>query len=127
MADNHLRQQPSEQLLCRFDAIGNDTSKEVTLDDERTSLCMVRKNEKVYAYINSCPHTGSPLNWTGDQFLTRDGEMIQCALHGALFHITDGLCIRGPCLHQRLTAVPIVIRDGDILLAGEEVSPLKHY
>jgi len=131
VTDNHLRQQPAkyaapEQILCRFDAIGDGTSKEVPLDDGRTSLCLVRKNETIYAYVNSCPHTGSPLNWTGDQFLTRDGDMIQCALHGALFRIADGLCVWGPCLHRRLTAVATVIHDGDILLAGEEGSPLEH-
>ena len=131
MSDNHLRQQPAknaapEQKLCRLNAIGDGTSKEVPLDDGRTSICLVRKNETIYAYINSCPHTGSPLNWTGDQFLTRDGDMILCAVHGALFRITDGLCIWGPCLHQRLTAVPIIIRDGHILLASEEGSLLQN-
>lgn len=131
VTDNYLRQQPPkhaapEQLLYRFDAIADGTSKEVPLNDGRTSICLVRKNETVYAYINSCPHTGSPLNWTGDQFLTRDGDLIQCALHGALFRIADGLCVWGPCLHQRLTAVPTVIRDGDILLANEESVPLGH-
>lgn len=45
--------------------------------------------------------------------------MIQCALHGALFHITNGLCMWGPCLHQRLTSVPVVIRDGDIVFLDE--------
>jgi nitrite reductase/ring-hydroxylating ferredoxin subunit len=129
VTDNHLRQRPAkyaapEQILCRFDAIGDGTSKEVPLDNGRTSLCVVRKNETIYAYINSCPHTGSPLNWTGDQFLTRDGDMIQCSLHGALFRIADGLCVWGPCLHQRLTAVPTVIRGGAILLASEEGVPL---
>jgi nitrite reductase/ring-hydroxylating ferredoxin subunit len=129
VTDNHLHQQrpkhsAPEQLLCRFDAIGDGTSKEVHFNDERTSICLVRKNETIYAYINSCPHTGSPLNWMGDQFLTRDGDMIQCSLHGALFRIVDGMCLWGPCLHQRLTAVPTVIRDGDILMAREEVAPL---
>jgi len=131
VSDNHLRQQPAknaapEQKLCRLDAIGDGTSKEVPLDDGRTSICLVRKNETIYAYINSCPHTGSPLNWTGDQFLTRDGDMIQCAVHGALFRITDGLCVWGPCLHQRLTAVATVIHGGDILLAGEDDAQLGH-
>ena len=131
MAYNHLRQQQSkqaapEQLLCRSDAIADGTSKEVPLNDGRASICLVRKNETVYAYINSCPHTGSPLNWTGDQFLTRDGDLIQCALHGALFRIADGLCVWGPCLHQRLSAVPTVIHNGDILLASGQGSPLGH-
>jgi len=131
VTDIHLHQQPaksaaSEQILCRFDAIGDGTSKEVPMDDGHSSVCLVRKNKTIYAYINACPHTGSPLNWTGDQFLTRDGDMIQCAVHGALFRITDGLCVWGPCLHQRLTAVATVIHGSDILLAGEDDAQLGH-
>ena len=108
-----------EHRLCRFDDIVDGTSKEVSLNGHRATLCLVRQNTTVHAYINSCPHTGAPLNWVGDQFLNRDGDMIQCAVHGALFRITDGACIWGPCLHQCLTAVPIIIRDGEILLSGD--------
>ena len=109
----------AELTLCRFDEIIDGASKEVSLNNNHTSLCLVRKGANVFAYANSCPHTGSPLNWIGDQFLARDGDLIQCAVHGALFRITDGLCIWGPCLHQRLTAVPIIIRDGDIILTTD--------
>ncbi len=110
----------AELTLCRLDAIIDGESKEVFLYDDRISLCLVRQGMTVYAYINSCPHTGAPLNWDRDRFLTRDGDMIQCTLHGALFRIGDGLCTWGPCLHQRLTAVPIVIRDGMVILATAE-------
>ena len=106
----------SNRILCRLDEIIDGASKEVTLPDNHTSLCLVRKGMTVHAYVNSCPHTGSPLNWVGDQFLTRDADMIQCAVHGALFRITDGLCLWGPCLHQRLTAVPTIVRDGIVLV-----------
>lgn len=113
-------------VLCRFDDLIDGASKEVSLHDDHSSLCLVRKGTTVFAYVNSCPHTGSPLNWVGDQFLTRNGDMIQCAVHGALFRITDGLCLRGPCLHQRLTAVPTVIRDGKVLLVTGEGALPRH-
>ena len=115
----------SKRVLCRFNEIGEGTSKEVPLSDQRTTLCLVRQNATVYAYVNSCPHTGAPLNWEGNQFLNLEGDMIQCAVHGALFRIHDGLCIWGPCLHQRLTAIPTVIRDDNILLALDEETPLN--
>jgi len=113
------RSAATERTLCSLDEISDGASKEVSLPDDRTTLCLVRRGASIYAYVNSCPHTGSPLNWVGDQFLSRDGDMIQCAVHGALFRITDGLCLWGPCLSQRLSAVPIIVRDGDILLANQ--------
>jgi len=45
------------------------------------------------------------------------------AQHGALFRINDGLCIWGPCLHIRLSTVPVILRDGDIELVGENYTP----
>jgi nitrite reductase/ring-hydroxylating ferredoxin subunit len=112
--------------LCRFDEIGEDTGKEVSLHDDNTSLCLVRKDAAVYAYVNSCPHTGAPLNWAKDRFLSWDGDMIQCAVHGALFRMSDGRCVWGPCLHRRLTPVPTVMRNGDVMLANADASRSRH-
>lgn len=129
--DSHQRPPPSqntplERALCQVDDILEGASKEVSLSDPRTTLCVVRKNAAIYTYINACPHTGAPLNWSGDQFLTRDGDMIQCAIHGALFRITDGVCIWGPCVHRRLQAVPTVIRDNRVMLANDAMLGSPH-
>lgn len=129
--DKHRHPPPSqnaksERALCRVGDILEGASKEVSLSDRRTTLCVVRKDAAIYAYVNACPHTGAPLNWSGDQFLTRDGDMIQCAIHGALFRITDGVCIWGPCLHQRLQAVPTVIADNQVTLADHAELRLLH-
>ena len=120
----HPRNSDAELLLCRLDEIVDGASKELAVPGARSTLCLVREGATVHTYVNACPHTGAPLNWDGDRFLTRDGNMIQCAIHGALFRITDGRCMWGPCLHQRLTAVPTIIRDGVILLANAELSRL---
>jgi nitrite reductase/ring-hydroxylating ferredoxin subunit len=109
-----------EQVLCRIEDVADGDSKEIELSgDGNFTLCLVRRNTVVHAYRNSCPHTGSPLNWTKDKFLSLDGTMIQCALHGALFRIEDGLCTWGPCLNKNLSPVPIEIRNGYIMLKNE--------
>ena len=118
------RNSDAEHLLCRLNEIVDGASKELAVPGTRSTLCLVREGVTVHAYVNACPHTGAPLNWDGDRFLTRDGDMIQCAIHGALFRLTDGRCMWGPCLHQRLTAVPTIIRDGVIVLANAELSRL---
>ena len=79
---------------------------------------LVRRGEEVYAYRNRCPHIGATLEWLPDRFLTADGELIQRGLHGALFVIETGECVRGPCLGQALTPVPVALRAGEVRLAA---------
>ena len=75
---------------------------------------IVNHDGRHYAYVNRCPHAGSPLNWMPDRFLDRDREHILCTAHGALFEIESGLCIAGPCPGASLTTVRAEIRGGDI-------------
>lgn len=81
------------------------------------ALFVVRKGQQVYAYLNSCPHTGVALEWQPDQFLDLENNFIQCALHGALFTVEKGYCVRGPCVGQSLVSLPVsVAANGDIHL-----------
>ena len=121
---NPTRDPSRERILCRLADIADGGSKEMLLrEDSAFSLCLVRQKDTVYAYVNSCPHTGAPLNWGTDKFLNWDGALIQCSFHGAQFRIHDGLCVWGPCLHRRLAAVPVVVRDGEIVLLDEDKIP----
>ena len=43
-----------------------------------------------------------------------DNSFIQCAIHGALFRVRDGLCLRGPCVNQSLQALPVAVREGRV-------------
>lgn len=76
---------------------------------------VVATAEDCFAYRNSCPHTGAPLNWQPDQFLNYENDMIECALHGARFRIEDGYCLHGPCLGQSLQPLPLR-REGALLV-----------
>lgn len=101
--------------LCRFEELADPGSRGFSLPRdgaEPLELFVVRRGDAVYAYRNRCPHTGAPLEWQPDQFLDFDGHYIQCALHGALFGIADGRCLRGPCAGDRLVALPVGVRDG---------------
>ncbi len=106
-----------ERVLCRLDEIAGGGKEAAVPDDDTYTLCLVRQGDKVHAYRNSCPHTGAPLNWGADKFLSLEGTMIQCAVHGALFRIADGMCVWGPCLNRGLTPVAVDIKDGNIVLA----------
>lgn len=76
---------------------------------------VARKGEAVFGYIDSCPHAGSPLANPVGRFLTREGDLILCAAHGALFRIDDGLATSGPCAGKRLDTWPVAVTNGDIV------------
>jgi nitrite reductase/ring-hydroxylating ferredoxin subunit len=102
--------------LCRLDAIDDPGAKGFTLPREPREIFVVRRGGRVWAYINSCPHIGTPLEFRPDQFLTRDRTEILCSTHGARFELTTGHCIAGPCRGKSLTPVAVTMREGWVLL-----------
>jgi nitrite reductase/ring-hydroxylating ferredoxin subunit len=104
--------------LCRLDDLKDPGSRgfPVFLAEEMLDIFVVRQGEHVYGYLNRCPHTRGPLDWLPDQFLDLACEYIQCATHGALFRIADGLCVYGPCAGDRLTPVPTAVEAGEVVL-----------
>ena len=111
---------PEQRALCAVTDISDGEAKGfVAVAGGFTGLFAVRQGDLVYVYVNACPHIGTPLDWTPDRFLSRDGRRIVCATHGAEFAIPDGVCLRGPCLGDRLEAVPIEIRDGTVFVPAD--------
>lgn len=100
------------KLELRADDISEGGSK--GFKHNNINIFAVKKNGKVFVYINNCPHVYTELNWEADKFLDGSNSMIQCANHGALFVIESGKCVSGPCNGKKLTAVPFDIIDGVI-------------
>lgn len=75
---------------------------------------VVRTEDGVRAYVNSCPHTGGCLDWAPHRFLTKDHSRIMCARHGAIFRKEDGHCEMGPCVGQELTPLVVEVVDGEV-------------
>lgn len=78
---------------------------------------VVRQGEAVRGYVDSCPHAGWPLAMFDDRYLTRSGDRLLCAGHGALFRLEDGVCTSGPCAGEALTPWPVAVRDGRVQTA----------
>lgn len=106
------------KLLCRLADVPEGSSRGFSINTPSgyQDIFLVYKNGQLFAYRNSCPHTGAPLDWVPDQFLDRDGELIQCATHDALFRIEDGHCVEGPCVGTALSTVPVEISNDGIFL-----------
>ena len=107
--------QGKTRALCRLADIPDNGAKGFPGAEGRfTGLVAIRQGAEVYVYENSCPHIGTPLDWTPDRFLSVDGQFIICATHGAEFTISSGTCISGPCKGDRLTSINVEVRNGVI-------------
>jgi len=108
-------------LICRLDTLADPGSYGFCVDREGESVegFVVRRDGEIFAYRNSCPHTGSPLDWVEHQFLDIDGTLIQCAVHDARFLIDTGECVLGPCPGASLEPLSIRIEDEKIYLMGD--------
>ena len=111
---------PHLLALCRLDEIpdGGATAVDAMLADGTESLILLRHGEQVDGYLNVCPHTGRRLDYVSGKFLLKNGTLI-CAVHGATFNQTDGLCIAGPCRGEHLRPVAVRVQSGAIHLAED--------
>ncbi len=105
-------------LICALDRLSDPGSYGFSLDcgEKRIDGFVVRRDGEFYAYRNSCPHTGSPLDWVEHQFLDLEGALIQCAVHDARFLIETGECVVGPCPGQSLEPLDIEVDSENVYL-----------
>ena len=107
--------------LCRLDEIPDGQARGFLLRDaagREVRIFAVRRGGSAWAYVNRCPHRGTPLDWQPDRFLDATGEHLICATHGALFRPDDGVCVAGPCLGDELTRLAAWVVDGVVRLDG---------
>ena len=74
----------------------------------------LRFEGRVVAYMNRCAHVPTEMDWQPGEFLDADRRFILCSMHGAVYEPTSGQCIAGPCAGQRLMAVDVVERGGQV-------------
>lgn len=106
--------QPLKHKICHINDIEEGKAKGFEIEGK--AIFLVKRNDTIYGYANACPHLGVELEWTEDEFLDADGELIRCHLHGALFNIEDGYCINGPCEGEKLQPLQLTIESSAIYL-----------
>jgi nitrite reductase/ring-hydroxylating ferredoxin subunit len=107
--------------LCRADEIADGAARGFAIGSGRLRIFVARRGERLYGYVNRCPHVGTPLDWAPDEFFDRERRHLVCATHGALFRVEDGECIAGPCQGDRLEPFPIAVREG-VVFAFDELA-----
>jgi len=100
-------------VVCRVDEVAEGQGRAFIVGEghSRRDILVVCSGGELYAYINSCPHQGTPLETFPDKFLSEDGSLLVCSTHGARFRVADGACISGPCLGKNLAPVAYEICD----------------
>ena len=107
-------------VLARVDEIPEPGALSVVIGagPARCDIVICRHGGVLRAYLNSCPHAGTPLEGFDGRFLDReDAALMVCSTHGARFRVGDGVCIRGPCRGASLKAVAISVEDGIVTVA----------
>ena len=106
------------EILCRAADIAEGRARSFIIGEgaHRRDIVVVHKHGRLFAYVNSCPHQGTPLETFPDKFLNEDGTLFVCSTHGARFRVEDGHCLSGPCEGKSMASIAVSINDGRIEL-----------
>lgn len=93
--------------------------KEIVFGEGRDvfRVVVIRLGVRLLAFHNCCPHFSLPLNYEPDCFHVFGGDLLMCAHHTAIFRLSDGRCVDGPCTGGQLTAIAISNEGGEIRIA----------
>lgn len=111
----------NQKPLVGLESLADGALAEVVAELEpgqEESLVLFRDGQAVRAWLNVCPHAGRRLDWAPGQFLKSKDGLLVCAAHGASFELAGGGCVGGPCRGASLRAVPVEVREGQVMLAG---------
>ncbi len=83
------------------------------------TILLVRRGARIAGFVNHCPHMGFALDWKPERIGLDDGAFLRCIHHNAVFRVTDGVCVSGPCPGESLTQVALDIVDGEVVLIDQ--------
>ena len=107
----------SDFPLCRVDELVQGQARGFDpLQRGKDSFFALVHEGQLRIYRNSCPHLDVRLEYRKDRFLSADGQLIVCYAHGAQFLPGTGECVYGPCLGQKLEALPWRVEEGWLVL-----------
>ncbi|MFZ3322891.1 MAG: Rieske 2Fe-2S domain-containing protein [Usitatibacter sp.] len=81
---------------------------------------VVRYGGRACAFVNSCPHLGTELDWQPGEFFEESGLYLVCSTHGALFEPRTGFCVAGPCRGASLEPLEVREQGGHVFLLKDD-------
>lgn len=101
-------------LLCALSDLVENQGK--GFQTKQGKIIVVLRENKVYGYLNMCPHLGINLEWEEDKYMDFENYFLMCSSHGALFQVEDGLCVGGPCIGESLKKIELKIENDQVWL-----------
>ena len=109
---------PSQEIaLCASGELEEDGRAvvfDVLLWGRPARAFALRFEGRVVSYLNRCAHVPTEMDWQPGEFLDADRRFILCSIHGALYEPTNGRCVGGPCGRDRLMAIAVAERAGQV-------------
>jgi len=103
-----LMTDPAQWRCAAADVRPGHTAKfRLECGGKRVHGFVVNHEGAFHAYVNRCPHVGTPLDLWENEFLSEDARTKICATHGAVFEPATGRCIAGPCAGDALGTLPL--------------------
>jgi nitrite reductase/ring-hydroxylating ferredoxin subunit len=114
-------------MLAALGAVADGSAREFRFGARGGfSMFVVRRGETLAAFVNACPHFGTPLNDRAPTFLTPDGSRIRCTTHFSEYRIDDGFGLVGFGKDCWLDPVPVHLMDGAIVIGDALASLDRH-
>lgn len=89
---------------------------------EAAAAFVIRFGGAVHGYLNRCAHRSLELDWSEGDFFDAFGEHLLCATHGARYAPASGACVGGPCGAAGLVKLPVIEKNGVVLLEfGDDI------
>jgi nitrite reductase/ring-hydroxylating ferredoxin subunit len=110
-------------LVCEAALIHEGEARSFVFGEgaKRFELLVAKSGGRVFAYVNQCPHQGTPLDIWPNRIMSEDRRELVCGTHGARFRVEDGFCIGGPCAGKSLQRVAIK-RQGENLAFAKRLN-----
>jgi nitrite reductase/ring-hydroxylating ferredoxin subunit len=94
---------------------GGAISLDLSFQAGRERVILTRRDDRVAAFLNRCPHARWPLDTFDGRFLfTPEGALI-CAAHNAVFDPISGAYLGGPGQGEGLISVPMTRQGNDVV------------
>lgn len=104
---------PDPAFLCLLSELVDGRAHIVAdpLNPGPATLLLLRSADKVFGFVNRCPHFGVPLAQRQEQLLFKPHASVSCNVHYSRFRWQDGVCEFGECEGESLTSVSIKVDD----------------
>jgi nitrite reductase/ring-hydroxylating ferredoxin subunit len=109
----HVDDVPDGQVVMRDIFTSADSAQQAPF-----RILLLRSGAEIKAYANRCAHFGVPLAARQEQLKFQPHASISCNVHYARYRWSDGVCDRGDCVGEALTAIPVQVdAQGQIRIA----------